>query len=255
MASSIEEIKQRIAVANGESARLNSQRQVSIGRRDTLNDQLNSMLAKYKETYGVELTKDNIDSEVQRVTKEKEQEVAKIEQVLSLIKEGRYAEAEGIVNPTIVPNSTEAQVIAESMNSASDAMHTSSEVMNSAIDDIGSTPQPSGVVTQQPFVSPVTPQQPETVESPTPPVAPAPPVAPSEPVAPPQPVVPSEPVAPPQPVAPPTNDTGIPALNGFASPVGAPTTPVAPPAPPTAPSTPPTSFSAILGGTAFNPNN
>ena len=255
--ASIEEIKQRIAVANGESKRLNNERQVSIGKRDALTSQLTTLFAKYKEEYGIELTKDNVDTELQRVIAEKEKEVAKIEQVLNLIKEGRYNEAEAIVNPTLASNNTEAKVIDESMNSTFDAIHTSSEVMNSAIDDMGSTARPTGVVTQQPFVSPVTTQQPETV---VPPVVPAPPVMTNESVVSVTPNQQVEPVPPAPPVAPvpPTpsvNNTGISALNGFSEPVGN----VAPPTPPTVEepkqSVSPTSFNAILNGTAFNPSN
>lgn len=90
----LQQLNQRIAVVNGESKRLNSERQILIGRRQTLEKQLSDALAAYKQQYGIELTVENISSEAARVSALKEAEVFGIETMLSLIKAGQYVEAE-----------------------------------------------------------------------------------------------------------------------------------------------------------------
>ena len=52
----LQQINKRIAVVNGESKRLNNERQVLIGKRQTLEKQLSDLLSAYKNDYGVELT-------------------------------------------------------------------------------------------------------------------------------------------------------------------------------------------------------
>lgn len=112
----LQQINQRIAVANAESKRLNNERQVLIGKRQTLEKQLSDALAAYKKAYGVELTVENIASEMERVSALKEAEVQSIETMLSLIKEGRYDEAErlagGVVSEPMaeIPPTTEEPV-------------------------------------------------------------------------------------------------------------------------------------------------
>ena len=46
--SNIADLNQRIAIANAESKRINNERQVNIGKRETLQQQLNSALQKYE---------------------------------------------------------------------------------------------------------------------------------------------------------------------------------------------------------------
>ena len=100
--STVAEINQRIAVAKAESKRINDLRQVNIGKRETLQAQLNAALQKYKADFGVTLTPETLKAEIDRVTVEKEQEVSRIEQMLSLINQGKYDEAQAIANPDSV---------------------------------------------------------------------------------------------------------------------------------------------------------
>lgn len=97
--ATIQEITQRIAAANAEVKRLNNERNVNLGKKETLTTQLNNTLTKYAQQYGVQLTVDNLAQEMNRVLEEKEKETANIESMLSLIKEGKYEEAEHIANP------------------------------------------------------------------------------------------------------------------------------------------------------------
>ena len=59
----VQEITQRIAAANAEVKRLNNERNVNLGKRETLTAQLNNTLAKYSQQYGVALTVDNLQKE------------------------------------------------------------------------------------------------------------------------------------------------------------------------------------------------
>ena len=95
----VQEITQRIAAANAEVKRLNNERNVNLGKRETLTAQLNNTLAKYSQQYGVALTVDNLQKEMQRVLQEKENETTLIENMLALIKEGKYEGAERLANP------------------------------------------------------------------------------------------------------------------------------------------------------------
>lgn len=252
--ASIEEIKQRIAVANGESKRLNNERQVSIGKRDALTSQLTTLFAKYKEEYGIELTKDNVDTELQRVLAEKEKEVEQIENVLNLINSGNYADAQKL---TVSVNNEPEQPAQGDITSFQSTM---TQEVNASI----STQAVTETIPSQPTSVPVQ-SVTESVIPPTQPSVPTPPIQTSVPaggaqgvvsssVTPPTVSTPEVPT-PPTPPTPSVNNTGISALNGFSEPVGN----VAPPTPPTVEepkqSVSPTSFNAILSGTAFNPSN
>lgn len=109
----LQKINQRIAVVNAESKRLNNERQVLIGKRQTLEKQLADLLAAYKKEYGVELTAETIEAEIARVSALKEKEVANIEAMLGLIKEGRYAEAEKLATAQSGIETTEAPAVEE----------------------------------------------------------------------------------------------------------------------------------------------
>lgn len=95
---SITDIMKEISVLNAESKRLNDERQVNIGRKETLNQQLNSAIAHYNKTYGTNITAETVDAEAERVMAIKEKEVEKVSGMLNLIKAGRYTEAEQLAN-------------------------------------------------------------------------------------------------------------------------------------------------------------
>lgn len=236
---SIEEIRNKISVINAETARLNTQRNQNIGRQETLKKQLSDACELYKKNYGVDLTAENLQSELLSVTKKKEEEISKIEQILSLINAGNITEANKLAGVEVF-----------------DATHVAQEITQSASDDIATPP--------------VAPSVPPTVETPVaPPVSEVvtPPV--QDVVTPPIPEVVAPQVAPP--VAPPTPpkaqtqvltgadslDVGMPALEGFSKPsLGSITPPpkVESQDAPTPPKSPVQDFSAILNGTAFMPN-
>lgn len=90
---SVTEIQSRISAVNAEIARLNSQRNQNIGRREGLQKQLQDSINIYRERFGVELSVDNLRAELEKVTQEKEKEVQRVEQILNLIKVGNITEA------------------------------------------------------------------------------------------------------------------------------------------------------------------
>lgn len=272
------QLNSRISVVNSESKRLNEARQVNIGKRATLEQQLNDAFATYKQHYGVDLTIENLASEQQRVATAKEKEVSDLEHVINLIKTGNYDEATKYINGGVTSNeqqtaqSTEAQPVVEQ------------QVAQPVAPQVE---QPTTPIAQTTPVAPVV--QPTTpVSQPVTPVA-----QPTTPVT--QPTVAEKPVGTPPVIETPTAETPIgvppvinkPSLSGLdmsvqeSTPLATPPTiekPSAPklsgldtgvddiPAPPPTFSKPATglgkssgntgnvtSFNAILGGKAFDP--
>lgn len=109
----LEQINQRISQVNEESKRLNNERQISIGRKETLTQQLNEALESYSKKYGVSITPDTLEAEVNRVMQLKQAELENVERVLNLIKEGKYEEAKGVVNPVQNEQLAQQQVITQ----------------------------------------------------------------------------------------------------------------------------------------------
>ena len=91
--SNINELRQRIAVANSESKRLNSERAINLGKKDTLTKQLDTALKSYNEKYGKNITINTLNAELEAVTIAKEQEVKTIEAIIDAINNGNYEEA------------------------------------------------------------------------------------------------------------------------------------------------------------------
>lgn len=232
----VQEITQRIAAANAEVKRLNNERNVNLGKRETLTAQLNNTLAKYSQQYGVALTVDNLQKEMQRVLQEKENETTLIENMLALIKEGKYEDAERLANPNAFVESSTASTPT-------------------------STVEPTSVA-PTPTVEP-TPVAPTPTVEPTP-VSPLPNLSEDVMPEPKAPVLPnlSEEIKMPEPVAPSktvlpdlSEEVGMDALKGFQSGEPAPITPTAPKSAVDTSSLPDltgvTDFEAILGGEAF----
>lgn len=223
---SIEEIRNRISVINSETARLNTQRNQNIGRQETLRKQLNDAFDLYNKNYGVELTVDNLQSELDSVTRKKEEELNKIEQILNFIKSGNIAEANKLAGVEDVDSQPLTGV---------ETTQEPTPVAQPPQAEVGITQEPTPVAQPPQLQAPLTPPMSESV---------APPVAP--PTAPPSMVL----------TGAETLDMGMPALEGFTKPsLGSLTPPstateekVAPP------KTNIQDFSAILNGTAFKPN-
>ena len=219
----VQEITQRIAAANAEVKRLNNERNVNLGKRETLTAQLNNTLAKYSQQYGVALTVDNLQKEMQRVLQEKENETTLIENMLALIKEGKYEDAERLANP--------------------DAFVESNTAPTPTVEPTPVAPTPTVEPTP---VSPLPNLSEDVMPEPKAPVLPNL----SEEIKMPEPVAPSKTVLPDL-----SEEVGMDALKGFQSGEPAPITPTAPKSAVDTSTLPDltgvTDFEAILGGEAF----
>ena len=219
--SNINELRQRIAVANSESKRLNSERAINLGKKDTLTKQLDTALKSYNEKYGKNITINTLNAELEAVTIAKEQEVKTIEAIIDAINSGNYEEANKLSGVV-----TKSEGVTPAISEPVVAQPVVEPVTQPVVEPVT---QPVVEPVTQPVVEPVIPSAPTPV---------APPVA-NTPVAP-------TPVAP-TPVAPPTAPSGLnmptpPSLSGLD--ISVPDTNPAPP-----------SFQAIIGGTAFDLNN
>lgn len=262
----LSQINQRIAVVNAESKRLNNERAVNIGKRETLEKQLADAIALYNSTYNTSITADDLGAEIQRVASEKEREVSNIENMLNLIKSGQFEEAQnmavnGVVEGAsgVAPSSVVNGVVPSPVPSAVPNMGVEGAkiaVPSSSVNGVAS-PAPSGVVLTEVASAPnAVPNG--VAPSPTPSAVPN--LGVSSPAQPPKtPELSGLDVG--QPVAKPTQLSG---LDIDEEPVGKPPVLGKPPVaqPPKTPvniggassqGAPITSFNAILGGSQFKP--
>ena len=239
----VQEITQRIAAANAEVKRLNNERNVNLGKRETLTAQLNNTLAKYSQQYGVALTVDNLQKEMQRVLQEKENETTLIENMLALIKEGKYEDAERLANPDAFVESNTAPT--PTVESTPTVEPTPTPTVEPT--PVAPTPTPTPTPTVEPTpVSPLPNLSEDVMPEPKAPVLPNL----SEEIKMPEPVAPSKTVLPDL-----SEEVGMDALKGFQSGEPAPITPTAPKSAVDTSTLPDltgvTDFEAILGGEAF----
>lgn len=266
---SIEEAKQRIAVANSESQKLNSIRQQNIGRREALQKQFETNLKAYNDKFGTSITVETLVAEQERVVNEKVKEVEKVEGVINAINSGNYALANELSGVKPEETSTSVQPTSEQVEiqstSVAQSVAPSSEPVVSTPVQQATSPAPvvqsaepvvSTPVQSTPVAQPVTP-------SPAPQTTPKPDLSslfsdeddtPASPIQTPiggtplgQPLgVGINPSSAPQPVQSNSGLNG--ALAGFES-LGASTTPTPPPA---GQSQPNTSFSSLLNNNQFS---
>lgn len=171
----LEQINSRVSQLNNEVSRLNSQRAVNLGKRETLQAQLDNAIKAYNETYGANIDVSGLDTEIATVTADTEKAVLHMEQVLGLINAGNIEEAEKLLGVEPANTQTVASQAVE---------HTVTQTVEPAV-------QPMQQAVVEPVVQPV-------VEPVVQPVV--------EPVI--QPIV--QPVITPEVVAPPTPPAGIP---------------------------------------------
>lgn len=93
----INQLKATIDRLNKQSTQVNTVRNQNIGKRKTLEAQCAALFKQYSEKYGVELTQETLQGEIQRVTAEKEKEVQQLSAVLSAIDSGDYVHANALM--------------------------------------------------------------------------------------------------------------------------------------------------------------
>lgn len=274
----INELVAKIDKANADTAAVMAQRNKNLGKKEALEKQLASLLEAYKAKYGVELTPDTLQEEINRVSTEKAAELSKTEQALTLIQSGRFndasvlltgeelktvAQAEGVDAQEVELKHLDAPVEVANTVTANIPAPTVVPDVNEAVVE---SKEPVGAVAEMPSIS-----VPDEFGIPSAPPAPSIPIGAgaeakpfaAPPVAPP--VAPS--VAPVQgkaenvankPAVFGAGDSPMSAMAGFTKPNQG--RPVVPPTSVAedddedegvAPAPPPTSFGAIFGGTAF----
>ena len=278
----IDEVKQKIEATNVQSEKLNKERQINIGKKETYTTQLDKALSDYKKAYGVELTVKNLTSELERVKAEKERELALVEGMIACINNGDYNGARQLAGEPIVEVNDKLSVDTETPIMPAPTVSTTvdseiptpvesvaepktekkrgrpkKEKVNEDVEPtpvVAPTPAPVAAPTPAPVVAPT--PAPVVAPTPTPVAAPTP-----------APVVAPTPVPVPAPIADLT-DVVMPNVAPVSAPINTGEIP-AMPTPPTptnsmlngalegfapasgAPVVPPNDFQSILGGNAF----
>ena len=93
----VKEMISRIAILNAESAKVNDQRSVNLGTKQTLESQFKELSQAYKVDYGVEITPENIATELAKETQEMEKEINLISGVLDAIQTQDYDKANSLL--------------------------------------------------------------------------------------------------------------------------------------------------------------
>ena len=270
----IDEVKQKIEATNVQSEKLNKERQINIGKKETYTTQLDKALSDYKKAYGVELTIKNLTSELERVKAEKERELALVEGMIACINNGDYNGARQLAGEPIVEVNDKLSVDTETPIMPAPTVSTTVDIeIPTPVESVAEPktekkrgrPKKEKVnedVEPTPVVAPT--PAPVVAPTPTPVVAPtpAPVVAPT-----PAPVVAPTPAPVPAPIADLT-DVVMPNVAPVSAPINTGEIP-AMPTPPTptnsmlngalegfapasgAPVVPPNDFQSILGGNAF----
>lgn len=91
----VDELLSKIEQCNKKITEINRRTAVEMGRKKEITENLEKMLAQYKEMYGVELSldnKDKIEEEYQKVVQERAEQAEKMEQVLAFVEQGKYTE-------------------------------------------------------------------------------------------------------------------------------------------------------------------
>lgn len=156
------ELMGTIETLNAKVGILNSQRLTDLGKKETLEKQLATAVADYKSTYGVELTKDNIDSECSKVETDLIQQSNKLSKLISLIESGNYTEADKLASTVEGVTSTD---IADEPRDIASTMSTgvaveTPNVSTPSADDTVETPNVSTPSAEAPQVSEPVPSAP-----------------------------------------------------------------------------------------------
>lgn len=166
--TNLNELEARIKSVNGDIARLNKERETNLARKKVYEEEFNKNCAQYNEKYGTAVDLSNIDSEYDKVSKDFEAQVGKMERVVALVKEGRVSDAEYLLT-----GKTPEQVSAEKQ-----AQEAAQAPQAEPVVAPQSAPTAQPVQAEPQVAQPLQPAQPEPVVAP----APAPSVEPTAPV-------------------------------------------------------------------------
>lgn len=91
----VEELIKKVEECNKEITAINNKTAKDIGRKEEIEKQIHKGINEYKEKYGVELDINNneaVQAEYDSVRKSTAENVARMQQILSLVESGRYTE-------------------------------------------------------------------------------------------------------------------------------------------------------------------
>ena len=108
------ELINKINSLNNEVKRLNNERNVALGKKETLTQQLNQGLADYNAKFQTNISVDTVEAELTKVTTEVQAKTTKLEEAITQIKSGNYTEANSTLDiKPVVPVAETAQASTE----------------------------------------------------------------------------------------------------------------------------------------------
>ena len=87
------ELINRINTLNKEVKKLNKERDIALGKKETLTQQLNQGIADYNAKFQTNISADTVEVELNKVTSEVQAKVDKLEKAITQIKSGNFTEA------------------------------------------------------------------------------------------------------------------------------------------------------------------
>jgi len=91
--TSINDLKKRVESINAQISDLSTKRSVALGKRQTFEGQLQKLKEDYEAKYGVALTDDNVDAELEKVSAEYNEWCEKMAHVLEAISKNEFTRA------------------------------------------------------------------------------------------------------------------------------------------------------------------
>lgn len=87
------ELINKINSLNNEVKKLNNERNIALGKKETLTQQLNQGIADYNAKFQTNISADTVEAELTKVTTEVQAKATKLEEAITQIKSGNYTEA------------------------------------------------------------------------------------------------------------------------------------------------------------------
>lgn len=108
------ELINKINSLNNEVKRLNNERNMALGKKETLTQQLNQGLADYNAKFQTNISVDTVEAELTKVSGEVEAKVNKLETAITQIKSGNFTEANSTLDiKPVIPVEETAQAPTE----------------------------------------------------------------------------------------------------------------------------------------------
>lgn len=154
------ELINKINSLNNEVKRLNNERNMALGKKETLTQQLNQGLADYNAKFQTNISVDTVEAELTKVSGEVKAKVNKLETAITQIKSGNFTEANSTLEiKPVIP-------VAETMQAPTEP---------TTVHSVPEAPVVSETPVQQSApVAPVMPTTPSEPECPAPAERPAP---------------------------------------------------------------------------------